>query len=158
MKKALCLLLCLLLAPDAFALAGEILPAPGRAANETDAENGEELDVMTMEANGQTFAITLEDNDTARALEALLPLTLDMRELNGNEKYFYLDEALPAAAQAVGRIEAGDVMLFGDSCLVIFYESFSTAYSYTRIGRIDNPEGLAEALGGGSVTVTLGGD
>ena len=58
--------------------------------------------VISIEVNGQTFSATLADNGTARAFAARLPMTLDMRELNGNEKYFYLDEPLPAAAQRVG--------------------------------------------------------
>jgi hypothetical protein len=29
-------------------------------------------------------------------------------------------------------------MLFGDNCLVIFYVSFDTGYSYLKIGHIDN--------------------
>ena len=85
-------------------------------------------------------------------------MTLDMRELNGNEKYFYLDEPLPAAAQRVGQIRvgqirAGDLMLFGSDCVVLFYESFATSYTYTPIGRIDDPAGLADALGSGSAEV-----
>lgn len=29
-------------------------------------------------------------------------------------------------------------MLFGSDCLVVFYQSFDTSYSYTKIGHIDN--------------------
>ena len=109
--------------------------------------------VISIEFNGQTFSATLADNGTARAFAARLPMTLDMRELNGNEKYFYLDEPLPAAAQRVGQIRAGDLMLFGSDCVVLFYENFATSYTYTPIGRIDDPAGLADALGSGSAEV-----
>ncbi len=111
--------------------------------------------VISIEVNGQTFSATLADNDTARAFAARLPMTLDMRELNGNEKYFYLNEPLPAAAQRVGQIRAGDLMLFGSDCVVLFYENFATSYTYTPIGRIDDPAGLAEALGRGSAEVAF---
>ena len=76
-----------------------------------------------------------------------------MNELNGNEKYYYLDQKLPTNSQAVGYITAGDVMLYGNNCLVIFYESFSTSYSYTKIGHIENAENLKTILGTGNVTV-----
>ena len=52
-------------------------------------------------------------------------------------------------------IKSGDLKLFGDDCLVVFYESFSTSYSYTDIGQIDNPDGLKDALGSENVTVTF---
>lgn len=111
--------------------------------------------VISIEVNGQAFSATLADNDTARAFAARLPMTLDMRELNGNEKYFYLNKPLPAAAQRVGQIRAGDLMLFGSDCVVLFYENFATSYTYTPIGRIDDPAGLAEALGRGSAEVSF---
>lgn len=43
-------------------------------------------------------------------------------------------------------------MLYGGNTLVIFYAPHG-GYSYTRIGKIDNTEGLREVLGNGSVTV-----
>lgn len=44
-------------------------------------------------------------------------------------------------------------MLYGSSRMLLFYETFSTSYSYTRLGRVDNPSGLAAVLGSGSITV-----
>ena len=103
----------------------------------------------------KTFSAMLCDNATAKALMDMLPLTLNMSELNGNEKYYYLDTGLPTNASRPSGIKTGDLMLYGDSCLVLFYKSFSTSYSYTPIGRIDDPAGLAAALGSGSVQVTF---
>lgn len=102
---------------------------------------------------GNSFTAVLENNETATAFTARLPLTLDMSELNGNEKYCYLKDAFPSDSERVGSIHAGDIMLYGDDCIVLFYKDFSTAYSYTRIGKIQNPQGLEETLGKGNVSV-----
>lgn len=75
-----------------------------------------------------------------------------MTELNGNEKYYYYS-TLPTSATRPGTIHAGDVMLFQSNTLVIFYKTFESDYSYTRIGSVTDPEGLAEALGSGDVRV-----
>ena len=101
----------------------------------------------------KTFTATLADSETGEAFAALLPLSVTMNELNGNEKYHYLSSSLPTAAYQPGTIHAGDLMLYGNNYVVLFYETFNTSYSYTRLGVIDNPSGLAEALGVGNVSV-----
>ena len=101
----------------------------------------------------KTFTATLADSETGEAFAALLPLTVTMNELNGNEKYHYLSSSLPTAAYQPGTIHAGDLMLYGNNCVVLFYETFNTSYSYTRLGAIDNSSGLAAALGSGNVSV-----
>jgi hypothetical protein len=81
-------------------------------------------------------------------------MTVTMSELNGNEKLYNFSTSLPTNAANPGNITTGDLMLYGSNVLVLFYQSFSTSYSYTRLGRIDNASGLAAALGTGSVTVS----
>lgn len=88
--------------------------------------------------NGKQYTIQLEDNETAKDFANLLPQEFNMSELNGNEKYIYLDITLPTNSSNPNHIDSGDVMLYGDNCLVIFYKSFDTSYSYTKIGHIDN--------------------
>lgn len=105
---------------------------------------------------GETkFSATLENNETTKELLQRLPLEIEMKELNGNEKYYYFDEHLPRNASLVNKINVGDIMLFGDNCLVIFYQSFATSYSYTKLGKIDNPDSLAEVLGSGNIKVKI---
>lgn len=122
----------------------------------TSAGQHEEMtDHMQITAGEKQFDITAENSDTVRALTGILPITLDMSELNGNEKYCYIDTPLPSAPEKAGHINEGDIMLYGDSCIVVFYKSFDTSYSYTKIGHIADVSGLSEALGTGSVTVTF---
>ena len=101
------------------------------------------------------FTATLYDNATATAFKAQLPMTIPMKELNGDEKFYDLPERLPTNASNPGTIQTGDLMLFGSNTLVLFYKTFSTSYSYTRLGRIDSPSTLAAALGSGNATVTF---
>lgn len=103
----------------------------------------------------QTYKATLEDNATVGQLKTLLPLRLKMTELNGNEKYYHLSTRLPTDAISPGTIQNGDIMLYGDNSLVLFYKTFKTSYSYTRLGRIDDPSGLAAAVGKRDVAVTF---
>ena len=103
----------------------------------------------------KVFPATLSDNATATAFKKLLPLSVTMTELNGNEKLFRLPGTLPARASTPSSIQTGDLMLYGPNTLVLFYKSFPTTYSYTTIGRIDDPAGLEAALGSGNVAVTF---
>ena len=115
----------------------------------------DDMSKISLNINGTSFEAELENNETAKAFYDMLPMSVQMNELNGNEKYVYLDNSLPSKAQRVGRIEAGDIMLYGNNCIVIFYESFNTSYSYTKIGKISNVQGLKAALGSGNAYVSF---
>jgi hypothetical protein len=103
----------------------------------------------------KVFTARLENNETARVFTAMLPLKLDMRDLNDNEKVSELSKKLPGEASNPGTIREGDLMIWSSRSLVLFYKTFPTPYSYTRLGRIEDTAGLVEAVGGGSVTVTF---
>lgn len=123
----------------------------------TISDTGEDDNMQKIEivVGDRSFSATLCDNEAARTLSGRLPMTLDMSELNGNEKYYYLSEGLPTDSDIPSGIHAGDLMLYGDNCLVLFYESFLTSYSYTPLGHVDNAEELAAALGSGDVQITF---
>ena len=93
---------------------------------------------MKLIIDNNEYEIKLENNQTVLDLINMLPLNLNMKELNGNEKYVYLNDSLETNSYNPKHIEAGDVMLYGNNCLVIFYKSFDTSFSYTKIGHIDN--------------------
>ena len=101
------------------------------------------------------FTATLQDNETARSFKALLPLTLKMRDVNGNEKAFDLSSDLPTSDANPRTIRAGDLMIWSSRTVVVFYKNFSTSYRYTKLGEIGDPAGLAEALGAENVSVTF---
>jgi hypothetical protein len=83
---------------------------------------------------------------------------LDMAELNGNEKHADLLQALPADASRPGTIRNGDLMLYGSNTLVVFYKSFRSSYSYTRLGHVNDPAGLEQVLGQRSITIVFSKD
>ena len=110
---------------------------------------------IVMTAGASRFTVALDDNAAAAAFAKMLPVTFEMSDLNRNEKKVRLPRGLPTRVVRPGTIRAGDVMLWGDDTLVVFYETFESPYSYTRIGRIDNPTGLARVLGPGEVRVSF---
>ena len=123
--------------------------------DESEDNNQQEESAMTIKitVGGTVFSADIEASETGRAFIAKLPLTLDMSELNGNEKYCY-GVSLPRADQDFGSIAAGDLMLYSGNCIVLFYGP-AGGYSYTRIGQLQSVEGLSAALGSGSVKVTF---
>ena len=130
----------------------DISPAPDNTDNIDEPNNAMNTSI-TIKVGDKQFKATLFDNASTTALKAMLPITMNMTELNGNEKYFQLPKSLPTNASNPGTINTGDLLLWGSNTLVIFYETFSTSYSYTKLGKIDDPTGLASALGSGNVTV-----
>lgn len=133
----------------------ESAPAETSSDREQTPENPMAPSSIVLTIGDKTFSALLEDSETTRAFLELLPLTLEMSELNGNEKFYYMDDTLPTNAENPGQINAGDLMLYGNNCLVLFFDTFSTSYSYTRLGSVTDASGLVDALDSGTVTITF---
>lgn len=100
----------------------------------------------TITVNGKKFNAVFYNNKTAKAYMKHLPATYKMTKLNGNEIYKYVDYDLPRKSKKVKKVHKGDIMLYGSDCIVIFYKTFRTSYSYTKIGKITNPGKLDKAI------------
>ena len=99
------------------------------------------------------YQIELESSETANQIKSKLPFTISMNNLNGNEVYYYFDESFKTNQQSVGTINQGDIYLYQDKCIVLFYKTFTTTYTYTKIGKVINPEGLDTLIGSDNVEV-----
>ncbi|MDQ6476870.1 cyclophilin-like fold protein [Dyadobacter sp. LHD-138] len=154
MKNALIILsgLCMLLTGSLACKTNSMtIPNTNMETNNSDTMSSQ----LKIRIGTKTFTATLLNNQATTAFKARLPMTVSMSELNGNEKLYRFPTNLPTSSSNPGTIHTGDLMLYGSNTLVLFYQSFPTPYSYTKLGRIDDPAGLAAAVGSGSVTVTF---
>src|SRR3954469_19163708 len=69
---------------------------------------------LQVKVGQKTFTATLEDNPATVRFRQMLPLTLDMPDLNANEKHVHLPERLSTDLFKPGTIRVGDLLLWGD--------------------------------------------
>jgi len=119
-----------------------------------------EMDTMDSEGikinlivNNKTFTANLENNQTVQELIQNFPMTLNMSDLHSNEKYNYLNSSLTTNSNTPSMINAGDIKLYGNNCLVVFYDNFRNSYSYTNLGKVDNVDDFVAELESGSVNI-----
>ncbi|WP_252312687.1 cyclophilin-like fold protein [Sinobaca sp. H24] len=120
---------------------------------DSDMVNPSTLIAITIDE--QEFSARLYDNETTQAFIEILPLDINMSDVNSNEKFYRFQDTLPTNSERPGEIHAGDIMLYGDNGLVLFYESLSSDYSYTRIGYVEEAERFAQAVGDGDIRVSF---
>ena len=114
---------------------------------------------MNITIDGQTKSVTLVDNAATKALVEKLqqgPVTVTLNSSGGFEIWGALGFSLPASNKQI-TAQPGDVILYNDSNICIFYGSNS--WSYTRLGKIDGLTGneLSTFLKAGqsNISVTL---
>ena len=96
-----------------------------------------------------------EDNSSAEDFQELLsqgPLTITMEDYGGFEKVGPLGTTLTRNDTQI-TTAPGDVILYQGNQITIYYGVNS--WNFTRLAKIDDPSGLQEKLGDGTVTVTF---
>ena len=116
---------------------------------------GDNMQNIIITIENKKYEAILYDNSTTKELIKKFPITITMSDLNGNEKYYNFSKSFSTSSENVANINKGDIMLFGDNCLVIFYKSFSTRYRYTKLGYIKNTEDLENSFGKGDISITF---
>lgn len=116
---------------------------------------GDNMQNIIITIKNKKYEAILYDNSTTKELIKKFPITITMSDLNGNEKYYNFSKSFSTSSENVANINKGDIMLFGNNCLVIFYKSFSTRYRYTKLGYIKNLEDLENSLGKGDIEITF---
>ncbi|MCC0631795.1 hypothetical protein KGF48_04985 [Clostridioides sp. ZZV15-6388] len=111
--------------------------------------------IANLKIGDKDFVLKLYNNASVQTLLEKMPLTLDMKDLNKNEKYNYFTKDLPSSSESVKNIKTGDFMLYGSDCLVLFYKDFQTSYNYTKLGYIEDTSKLNEILGNGNIQIVL---
>lgn len=120
-----------------------------------ESEETTTMNHLVITVGDQVFQGAFANTETAEAFKRRLPLSITMDDLHSNEKYYYFSSSFPIAEEQIGQINTGDLMLYGSNCLVLFYQSFSTNYSYSRIATLDDPNGLTQVLGKRDVEITF---
>lgn len=116
----------------------------------------EEMNIW-MKIDNEPVTVAWEDNESVRALKELLreqPLFIQMSMYGGFEQVGSLGTSLTKEDEQT-TTQAGDIVLYSGSQIVVFYGSNS--WAYTRLGRITDKSAreLEELLGSGDVTITL---
>lgn len=93
---------------------------------------------LVLQLENEKVPIIVYNTKIVNGLSGYMPFDVTFNELNGNEIYAELPFAIEASPERVKEVQAGDVMLFGSSTLVIFYETHKTDYQYTKIGKVSD--------------------
>lgn len=127
------------------------------SSTEASTEKTEEA-VMKLRINDIETEVLWEDNESVAALRELVktgPLTVQMSPYGGFEQVGPLGQSLPRDDSRI-TTQAGDIVLYSGNQIVVFYGS--NAWTYTKLGHIidKSAQELAELLGSGDVTITIG--
>ena len=130
------------------------IPSPTAPAPQPT-DGAQEEDTLLIIVGDYELTATFADNPSAEEFKALLaqgPVTVEMEDYGGFEKVGPLGTTLSRSDTQI-TTQPGDVILYQGNQITIYYGT--NTWSFTRLASIDDPTGLKEKLGEGSVQVTF---
>ena len=112
-----------------------------------DQQNQSEVGILPdikMTINGKQYTIKSESNKATENFLANLPLSIELIQVNENEKKGYVYFKLITDAKKMGKVEEGDLLLYGDSYVILATKAFKTKDMYTKLGHIQNIDGIPD--------------
>ena len=112
---------------------------------------------MKLTIGNEEVAVDWEDNESVNALKEMTEegaVTIQLSMYGGNEQVGSIGTTLPSDDKNT-TTNAGDIVLYNSSNIVIFYGS--NTWDYTRLGKVTDKtaDEMTELLSNGDVTITL---
>lgn len=110
---------------------------------------------MNITVNGHTLTATLDNNVTAQAFAAKLPITLPMMDLYGREMCYRFPDALPTDDAKTRGYEVGEIVYYPPMhSFVIMYKQNGEHFQMQSIGRVQGDVSIFDGIGDVNVTFT----
>ena len=116
--------------------------------NDNNQNENEMTTKMRITVGSHTLTATLENNATAKAFAAKLPITLPMMDLYGREMCYRFPEALPADEARTRGYEVGEIVYYPPMhSFVIMYAQNGEHFQMQSIGRVEGNVGIFDGIG-----------
>ena len=108
---------------------------------------------MKLSIDNQELNVTWENNESVKALNELLPLTVEMHEYGDFEQVGSIGQTIVSNDKEI-TTKPGDIVLYASNQIVIFYGT--NTWDYTKLGHIDLSESeLNDLLNKDNVTLLI---
>jgi len=130
-----------------------------RSADETTTTNQTPAMKIRLKVGNKVLTATLADNKTARDFVSLLPLTLNMNDLFGREKFGHLPRAISEEGKRTHTYEIGEIAYWSPGPdVAIYYRQGGEKIpepGIIVIAKIDSSVAALDVAGSVKVTIEL---
>lgn len=114
---------------------------------------------VEINVNNNDFTIQMNDTPTGRSLVSMIPSS-SMRlptsyDRDGILKYYDMAREVESDPEEISSVSAGELLLDGNDRLLLYYKDTDLSGEYTRVGKIENADNLADVLGNEDVIFTV---